>query len=251
MRKIISIFLALCMMMCVLPVLAEDATETEGLGSLLSLFSDLGSEEGNTGDGEGLGSLLSLFGDLGSEEGNTGDTEGLGSLLSLFGDLGGEESTGDGEGLGSLLGLFGNLGGEEGTGETEGFNMNVILGQLGISAATEETYVAAESVEQFFGTWQLSQAVAAGYAMSPEALKTLGLDFSLILTISADGIEMKTNDAEPVNVPVTDCELADGILVMKVEGENAQLRLTESGELCYSMGKSGTEGFEMHFVPVN
>ena len=241
MKKLVSLFLALCMMVFALPVLAETSADTST-------------------DASGLEALLSLFGSSEGQEGGSEGSEDLGSLLSLFGGSEGEDGSSEGgEGLGALLSLFGGSG-EETTKETEtaeaegqGFDLSGLLGMLGITAATEDTFAAAESIEQFYGTWQLTKVKVAGYEMPLDAVKSLGLDLdiALLMNVSAEGIQMKVSETEGNNVAITDCELVDGVLNLKMDDDPAQMKLTDAGELCLSVGKTDSEGFEMHFAPVN
>ncbi len=276
MKKIVSLVLALCMLLFAMPVMAETAGETTGgLESLLGLLGGMTGEgsEGEGAEGEGgLNAILGLLGGLGGEGGEGAEGEGgLNAILGLLGGMtgeGGEEGADSEGGLGSLLTLLGGLGGEEAAeeateeakeeaqeGEAEeaqeegGFDIGALLSTMGITPAAEQTYAALESIDQIYGNWQMNKVIVAGYEVSLAGVKALGIDidFSMGIAISEEGIVMSTTGEEPKTIALTDCELADGALNMKMDEETAVLRLTEAGELC--LGAGGEVPFEMHFVP--
>ena len=154
--------------------------------------------------------------------------------------------------MGELLGLLGGLfGGEAGEGE-EGadLDLSALLGALlgGEESETksiETVYAAAETKEQFFGTWNLTKATIFDVPVTLEDVASL-LEIPLTLqVIVADGSFAMVAEGEPKPEEVT-MELVDGALSLTQEGnETMVLKLTDAGELVMEIGF-----VSLYFVPV-
>ena len=163
-----------------------------------------------------------------------------------------EQTTEQEADLGELLGLLGGLfGGEADEGE-EGANLDLsaLLGALlgGEESETksiETVYAAAETKEQFFGTWNLTKATIFDVPVTLEDVASL-LEIPLTLqVIVADGSFAMVAEGEPKPEEVT-MELVDGALSLTQEGnETMVLKLTDAGELVMEIGF-----VSLYFVPV-
>ena len=218
MKKLVSLFVALCMVFTMIPALAETVSEEPPI------------EEQTTEQEAGIGELLGLLG-------------------GLFGGEAGEGEEGADLDLSALLG--GLLGGEAGEGE-EGadFDLSALLGALlgGEESETksiETVYTAAETKEQFFGTWNLTKATIFDVPVTLEDVASL-LEIPLTLqVIVADGSFAMVAEGEPKPEEVT-MELVDGVLNLTQEGDETMvLKLTDAGELVMEIGF-----VSLYFVPV-
>ena len=191
MKKLVSLFVALCMVFMMIPALAETVSEDPPMG------------EQTTEQEADMGELLGLLGGL----------------------LGGE--AGEGE-EGADLDLSALLGGEES--ETK---------------SIETVYAAAETKEQFFGTWNLTKATIFDVPVTLEDVASL-LKIPLTLqVIVADGSFAMVAEGEPKPEEVT-MELVDGALNLTQEGDETMvLKLTDAGELVMEIGF-----VSLYFVPV-
>jgi hypothetical protein len=193
-KKLVSLFVALCMVFMMIPALAETVSEDPPMG------------EQTTEQEADMGELLGLLGGL----------------------LGGEAGEGE-EGadldLSALLGAL--LGGEES--ETK---------------SIETVYAAAETKEQFFGTWNLTKATIFDVPVTLEDVASL-LEIPLTLqVIVADGSFAMVAEGEPKPEEVT-MELVDGALNLTQEGDETMvLKLTDAGELVMEIGF-----VSLYFVP--
>ena len=217
MKKLVSLFVALCMVFTMIPALAETVPEEAPI------------EEQTTEQEANMGKLLGLLGGLLSSEADKGE-EGA--------DLG----------LSALLG--GLLGSEAGEGEKDGFDLSALLGGLlgGEESETksiETVYAAAETKEQFFGTWNLTKATIFDVPVTLEYVASL-LEIPLTLqVIVADGSFAMVAEGEPKPEEVT-MELVDGALSLTQEGDETMvLKLTDAGELVMEIGF-----VSLYFVPV-
>lgn len=190
MKKLVSLFVALCMVFMMIPALAETVSEDPPMG------------EQTTEQEADMGELLGLLGGL----------------------LGGE--AGEGE-EGADLDLSALLGGEES--ETK---------------SIETVYAAAETKEQFFGTWNLTKATIFDVPVTLEDVASL-LKIPLTLqVIVADGSFAMVAEGEPKPEEVT-MELVDGALNLTQEGDETMvLKLTDAGELVMEIGF-----VSLYFVP--
>ena len=249
MKKLLSLILAICLVLSVLPVLAETAAGTETAaeapegqgGSLSDLLGGLfgGSTEGQEGQGGSLDELLGgLFG--------SGSTDGQeGSLSEMFNGLleKGKEKMNNGlealkglvekgkEGLSSgLESLKGLLGGENG----QGFDLGSLLSTMGLQKGEEVKTVSAENAEQFFGTWVVKKTVIDGYEVTPEFMQEIGMESNYTETLSAEKIVYTYNGEEMQTEAVTACDFADGVLTITADGRTYRLQMTESGEMIAS-----------------
>ena len=191
MKKIVSLFVALCMVFTMIPALAETVSEEAPI------------EEQTTEQEADIGKLLGLLGSEASE-GEEGADPGLSALLG--GLLGSEES------------------------ETK---------------SIETVYAAAETKEQFFGTWNLTKATIFDVPVTLEdvaSLLEIPLTFQVIV---ADGSFAMVAEGEPKPEEVT-MELVDGALSLTQEGDETMvLKLTDAGELVMEIGF-----VSLYFVPV-
>ena len=217
MKKLVSLFVALCMVFTMIPALAETVSEEPPI------------EELTTEQEADMGELLGLLG-------------------GLFGGEAGESEEGADLDLSALLG--GLLGGEAGEGEEDGFDLSALLGALlgGEESETksiETVYAAAETKEQFFGTWNLTKATIFDVPVTLEDVASL-LEIPLTLqVIVADGSFAMVAEGEPKPEEVT-MELVDGALSLTQEGnETMVLKLTDAGELVMEIGF-----VSLYFVPV-
>ena len=191
MKKLVSLFVALCMVFTMIPALAETVSEEAPI------------EEQTTEQEADIGKLLGLLGSEASE-GEEGADPGLSALLG--GLLGSEES------------------------ETK---------------SIETVYAAAETKEQFFGTWNLTKATIFDVPVTLEDVASL-LEIPLTLqVIVADGSFAMVAEGEPKPEEVT-MELVDGALSLTQEGDETMvLKLTDAGELVMEIGL-----VSLYFVPV-
>ena len=186
MKKLVSLFVALCMVFMMIPALAETVSEDPPMGEQTT------EQEADTGE------LLGLLG------GEAGEGE-EGADLDLSALLGGEES------------------------ETK---------------SIETVYAAAETKEQFFGTWNLTKATIFDVPVTLEDVASL-LKIPLTLqVIVADGSFAMVAEGEPKPEEVT-MELVDGALNLTQEGDETMvLKLTDAGELVMEIGF-----VSLYFVP--
>ena len=217
MKKLVSLFVALCMVFMMIPALAETVSEDPPMG------------EQTTEQEADMGELLGLLGGLlGGEAGEGEESADLDLSALLGGLLGGEAGEGE-EGadldLSALLGAL--LGGEES--ETK---------------SIETVYAAAETKEQFFGTWNLTKATIFDVPVTLEDVASL-LEIPLTLqVIVADGSFAMVAEGEPKPEEVT-MELVDGALNLTNAGEETMvLKLTDAGELVMEIGF-----VSLYFVP--
>ena len=159
----------------------------------------------------------------------------------------GEQTTEQEADMGELLGL---LGGEAGEGEESAdLDLSALLGALlgGEESETksiETVYAAAETKEQFFGTWNLTKATIFDVPVTLEDVASL-LEIPLTLqVIVADGSFAMVAEGEPKPEEVT-MELVDGALNLTQEGDETMvLKLTDAGELVMEIGF-----VSLYFVP--
>ena len=172
MKKLVSLFVALCMVFMMIPALAETVSEDPPMG---------------------------------------------------------EQTTEQEANMGELLGLLGGLLGSE---ESE-------------TKSIETVYAAAETKEQFFGTWNLTKATIFDAPVTLEDVASL-LEIPLTLqVIVADGSFAMAAEGEPKLEEVT-MELVDGALNLTQEGDETMvLKLTDAGELVMEIGF-----VSLYFVPV-
>lgn len=194
MKKLVSLFVALCMVFTMIPALAETVSEEAPI------------EEQTTEQEADMGELLGLLG-------------------GLFGGEAGEGEESADLDLSALLGVL--LGGEES--ETK---------------SIETVYAAAETKEQFFGTWNLTKATIFDVPVTLEDVASL-LEIPLTLqVIVADGSFAMVAEGEPKPEEVT-MELVDGALNLTQEGDETMvLKLTDAGELVMEIGF-----VSLYFVP--
>lgn len=190
MKKLVSLFVALCMVFTMIPALAETVSEDPPMG-----------------------------------EQTTEQEADMGELLGLLGGEAGEGEESADLGLSALLGAL--LGGEES--ETK---------------SIETVYAAAETKEQFFGTWNLTKATIFDVPVTLEDVASL-LEIPLTLqVIVADGSFAMVAEGEPKPEEVT-MELVDGALNLTQEGDETMvLKLTDAGELVMEIGF-----VSLYFVP--
>ena len=195
MKKLVSLFVALCMVFMMIPALAEPVSEEPPI------------EEQTTEQEADLGELLGLLGGLFGGEADEGE-EGADLDLSAL--------------LGALLGGV----------ESE-------------TKSIETVYAAAETKEQFFGTWNLTKATIFDVPVTLEDVASL-LEIPLTLqVIVADGSFAMVAEGEPKPEEVT-MELVDGALSLTQEGDETMvLKLTDAGELVMEIGF-----VSLYFVPV-
>ena len=190
MKKLVSLFVALCMVFMMIPALAETVSEDPPMG------------EQTTEQEADMGELLGLLGGEAGEGEESADLD-LSALLGAL--LGGEES------------------------ETK---------------SIETVYAAAETKEQFFGTWNLTKATIFDVPVTLEDVASL-LEIPLTLqVIVADGSFAMVAEGEPKPEEVT-MELVDGALNLTQEGDETMvLKLTDAGELVMEIGF-----VSLYFVP--
>ena len=220
-------------------------------GGLADLFGGL---MGGGENGQG-GGLADLFGGLmgGSENGQGG------GLADLFGGLMGGSEGGEGGGLADLFGSL--MGGAQeselpvGDSTTEAApaaddtapaaeeaqltpEEQAGLDALAsvISEASPATYIAAESAEQFYGTWRMTGIIVNGYKFDMEALTEGEEDPAyMVLRLSEEVFDLFEAGEEPAPKTITSSELVDGALKINFfedgQPETANFMLTDDGEL--------------------
>ena len=244
-------------------------------GGLADLFSGL---MGGGENGQG-GGLADLFGGL--MGGSQGSGEG-GGLADLFGGLMGGSEGGEGGGLADLFGSL--MGGAQeselpvGDSTTEAApaeddtapaaeeaqltpEAEAGLEALAnvISEASPATYIAAESAEQFYGTWRMTGIIVNGYKFDMEALTEGEEDPAyMVLRLSEEVFDLFEAGEEPAPKTITSSELVDGALKINFfedgQPETANFMLTDDGELhiVQSAEEGGDEAKPTYivFVPV-
>ncbi len=266
MKKLFSLVLVVCMVMTACAAFAESSS-----GGLSSLFGGLMGGSQGSGEGGGLGSL---FGGLmgGGESGQGGGLADLfgglmgggengqgGGLADLFGGLMGGSEGGEGGGLADLFGSL--MGGAQeselpvGDSTTEAApaaddtapaaeeaqltpEEQAELDALAsvISEASPATYIAAESAEQFYGTWRMTGIIVNGYKFDMEALTEGEEDPAyMVLRLSEEVFDLFEAGEEPAPKTITSSELVDGALKINFfedgQPETANFMLTDDGEL--------------------
>lgn len=213
MKKLVSLFVALCMVFTMIPALAETVSEEAPI------------EEQTTEQEADMGELLGLLGGLFGGEAGEGEEGADLDLSALLDGEAGEGEEGADLDLSVLLGAL--LGGEES--ETK---------------SIETVYVAAETKEQFFGTWNLTKATIFDVPVTLEDVASL-LKIPLTLqVIVADGSFAMVAEGEPKPEEVT-MELVDGALSLTQEGDETMvLKLTDAGELVMEI-----RFVSLYFVP--
>jgi hypothetical protein len=227
-KKLVSLFVALCMVFMMIPALAETVSEDPPMG------------EQTTEQEADMGELLGLLGGLLGGEAGEGEES---ADLDLSALLGGE--AGEGE-EGADLDLSALLGGEAGEGEeSAALDLSALLGgEESETKSIETVYAAAETKEQFFGTWNLTKATIFDVPVTLEDVASL-LEIPLTLqVIVADGSFAMVAEGEPKPEEVT-MELVDGALNLTQEGDETMvLKLTDAGELVMEIGF-----VSLYFVP--
>ena len=213
-------------------VMSREKKDEDGeAAGLMAMLNEFGAEtEGSTEEKGGLDTLLgSVLGSLG-QEGTEGES-GLGGLLNnVLGSLGQEGTEGEGglSGLlNSVLGSFGTRSGVESEEDQSGFLRNADLEEIlsGLFTPIErpENAVYVESLEQFYGTWQLHQVFFGDSAITAEELNLN----TLKLTLAENQIDENKNIV---------MELVDGALVISEDGKTSTVYLTADGELIVGFG---------------
>ena len=229
MRKILALVLACCMMMLVIPAVAEStSTESTDLSGLMDLLGSLGGEstEGSE-SGMDLSSLAGLL--CGSSEGGESSGMDLSSIMGLLGSMGGSSESGEG-GL-DLSSLLGSLGGSSEGGEG-GFSLSSILGMLGATEAAPVNTVAADNADQFLGTWKIHKAGFSGYEFDiPALLAKFNVTTEIpAITLNAEGIAFEAEGKEPETMAYEAIDFTDGALNFTIKGAPVKVQLTENGE---------------------
>ena len=143
--------------------------------------------------------------------------------------------------------LNGLLGGLVSSGKDSAEELSDKLGELfskltgsedGENVTEAPAFVAAENIEQFYGSWQFSKATLGGKTFSMDQLGDVKSSISSKLIISSDGI---TNDSDSSKVDVSvlqkhTLELVDGELHVTDGNKSFVMHLTEAGELYFEFG---------------
>ena len=222
MRKLLSLILALCLVLTVLPVVAETATEEKAQETTET-----------TEEKEGLETLLGLFG--GMAEIAESENSGAVVLSLLAGALSSEEKTeesAEGADTGKQL-------------------LEQALAAIGISGKTEDTHVAvaAENADAFYGNWKLIRIAFLGAQLNLDTLKKLlEKDVDMVMTLTAEGLEMKVSDEEPTKTAFESSEFADGGLKVKIDGDEVELNLNDAGELCLCCNHGQEDELDLIFA---
>jgi len=268
MKKITAILVVLCMLLSMVPAMAESGTllgegEEGGfdlgglfggedgfdLGGLFGGEDGIGSKVDEWINGEdGIGSkvkdlingedgIASKVKDLFSGENGIASKvnelingeNGIASKVSGLASKA-QEYLADKDIMSMLQGLFGGT-----SSDAEG--------DKSAPAAVTESFVAAESIDQFYGVWTLSKAMISGYPISLEevaAMLEVPVSFQLVL---AEGSFSMILNGEEQKAEV-EMELVDGALQMKTGDEISILKLTAEGELVMV-----SDAVNLYFVP--
>lgn len=237
MKKLISLFLILCMACMLVPALAEDSL-------VGTWYLKEGIENGQTVD-------ISLFG-----MSMTFDFREDGTFDAAIA-FGGEEEKGSGTWTLDGETVTMTINGQDQVGSFVGgvFNMEmngatmVFSKEAPAEAAPAAATVEASGEEAFFGTWKIGSVEVMGQNVPVDMLSSFGLDLSITLTVEAGkaslGIDM---NGESKSTDVTTA-FKDGKLSL-VEGstEVSQLALTDNGQLLFELPVSGNP-LKIYLVP--
>ena len=274
MKKILAMILALCMMLTMVPALAESTTPagsetpaSEGLGALLG---GLMSGAGEGGEGSGLGALLGGLMGGGKEGGSLSNLiktlleklkeSGIGAKLSallgqltsgsgLSGLLGGLKMTDETETTEELPEAAEDAAGTEAAGteptqEEVAEFLNGLMTMFTAHAQAPANAVKADSMDQFVGVWKLASASANGEEIALTEIVIPESDMTDLLTITdSDVYFLEAADAAQQEAEAI--ELAEGGLFVTDDGVVISMYLTEAGQLYVYVG-----GLEMLFDSV-
>jgi len=142
-----------------------------------------------------------------------------------------QQSAESGESLASLFA------GSSESGEGEGDSTGALFEQIGATKAEEIKTVAAESAEQFFGTYTITKMIMMGYSFDVAALLAGEGESASASTfvLSAEGVTAANIDGQPMTQALESCELVDGVLNIVSEGSTMKLALTEDGNVLLSV----------------
>ena len=252
---------------------AENDTEDEQMSeedgaAMASLFAAIlqsmggeegaGAAEGEQMSGEDMAALMELFAAMGDADGTEAteaaeetaeaaegeemseeDTAALTELFTaLFDSIAAEanENEADGEPAESAEAETAESASEEEASGLDGL-LGAVLGGLA-SELPQPDSIAAETVDQFYGSWKLDRVeMAGGVVLSPEMLSDFDLSLAAQMTISADGVTIAVTANEESNEEAIESavEFRDGSLYMTSNDETLKYDLTGEGELVCSI----------------
>lgn len=204
-----------------------------GKGFLTSILAKLTGLLGSVKE-SAAGLLSTLSGLFSGEDGESGT-----GLMSLLGGLLGSSDTEDARILteGETATEATEKAAEEATKEEIQNFFSALLKEVGGDIVAENTYtdyVAAESVESFYGTWNGIQIILAGQAIKLADLVEPGKSLSSDLIVSENKMVIRNTDGITTEETETivKMELVDGVLVVTEEsGDVTRLHLTKDGAL--------------------
>ena len=221
MKKLVSLFVALCMVFTMIPALAETISEEPPI------------EEQTTEQEADMGELLGLLGGLFGGEAGEGEEGADLDLSALLGGLlggGSESGSSDLGGLGNLLGgLLGEEAGEDGWSEEDTEDLQATLDRISERALNEtgegiENKKNVENIEEFYGTWICTRMILLGETYD----MTGGDPFGIVIGENVYYNLEVSEDERPEGIQMM---LENGVLKIFANGTWNAYVLTEDGEL--------------------
>ena len=152
-----------------------------------------------------------------------------------------QQSAESGESMASLFAGSGENG-------ESGADTDSVMQLLGATKAEEIATVAADSVEQFYGTFTVTKMIMMGYAFDVTAL--VGEGASLGLALSAEGMTATDASTGETKVnPIDSSELVDGVLNLVAEGQTIKMALTSDGNVLLTVAIDAENAISLLLAP--
>ena len=244
MKKLISLFLVLCMACMLIPAMADESVvgtwylKDITMGDQVISPSLLGMSMSFEFKEDGTLTILTSYGD--EPETDTGAWTQDGAAVTITGE--GE----DGSQSFTLQLADGVLSMEQ-----DGSLMNFTQEEPA-AAEAQATTVAAESEEAFLGTWQLTSMEIMGKEVPTALLGSFGLDMNLTLTVEAGKASLIAAVFGESQEETFATSFADGKLTLAKEGtdESISIALTADGRLAFVLPIS-EQTFSVYLSPAD
>ena len=137
---------------------------------------------------------------------------------------------------------------ESGENGESGADTDSVMQLLGATKAEEIATVAADSVEQFYGTFTVTKMIMMGYEFDVTAL--VGEGASLSLALSAEGMTAADASTGETKVnPIDSSELVDGVLNLVAEGQTIKMALTSDGNVLLTVAMDAENEISLLLAP--